>query len=86
MKEQDIVMLYDEINKILLMGFEDLIRNGFGIELPIRLGLRESVSGAKLERGLVDLASNGTKVGQNNAVIMVFEDAFDVIPFVGNKC
>ncbi|AFK04967.1 hypothetical protein Emtol_3841 [Emticicia oligotrophica DSM 17448] len=58
-------------------------RNGWGFELPIDPSKVKKVSGQSLLNGLISTSANGTEVGSNNAVIMVFDDAFDKIKRVG---
>jgi len=52
-------------------------KNGFGIELPTNPNVIESVSGQRLNLGIVSLSANGTETNQDNAVIMVLDNAWD---------
>lgn len=56
-------------------GFE----NGFAFELPFEASKVQSVSGQSLESGYTDIQANGTEAGNQNAVIIVFENAYDII-------
>jgi LruC domain-containing protein len=58
-------------------------RNGFGIEIPIDPEDVASVTGQVLNSGLVTLNANGTEAGQSNAVIIVFEDGYDILSYPG---
>ena len=51
--------------------------NGFGVELPTEERFIESVSGYEITRDLVTLGAKGLEAGQDNPVIIVFDDAFD---------
>ena len=51
--------------------------NGFGIELPVLKDDISSVTGYNLTEGMITLGVNGVETGQTNAVVMVFDDAFD---------
>ncbi|MEA1875602.1 MAG: LruC domain-containing protein [Bacteroidota bacterium] len=69
---------------IRVMAIGASYRNGFGIELPISPSLIKSVSGLSENYEYVNLSSNGTESRQSNAVIVLFEDAYQILPFVGN--
>ena len=58
--------------------------NSFGIELPISSSLVTSVTGGDFSRGFISRASNGTETGQTNAVIIAFEDGYDVLGYPGS--
>ena len=58
--------------------------NGFGIQLPISSGMVSKVTGTDLRRSLVQIGSNGTELGQSKATIIVFDNAFDQLPWPGN--
>ncbi len=65
--------------KFKLKALGGVIHNGFGFELPISSDLIESISGQQVEASdEIQLAANGTELGQNNAVILVFDDGFRV--------
>ena len=57
--------------------------NGFGVELPLLPTQIASVTGGSFGTNITSRAPNGTEVGQNNAVIIAFENAFDLLPFPG---
>lgn len=59
-------------------------RNGFGFLLPIPAGAVSGVTGQRLTRNLINLSPNGTEQGQPLACIMVFDDAFDILPRVSS--
>ncbi len=59
--------------------------NGFALQLPISHDLIESVEGAKLDKGYLNVAGNGTETGQSMAVIPFFEDAYSILPYVGGS-
>lgn len=59
--------------------------NGFGFALPITADQVASVNGQIFSSDLIELNANGTEAGQTNAVIMVFEDAYDLITRQGNS-
>ena len=55
-------------------------RNGFGVEFPFASSLVQSVSGTKVKNNnVVSFGSNGCEAGQNKAVIIPFDDAFEVM-------
>ena len=51
--------------------------NGFGTELPVSAGTVTNVTGHNITDGLVTLTWARIEVGQTNAVIIPFDDAFD---------
>jgi LruC domain-containing protein len=58
-------------------------RNGFGIQLPVLANTVESITGTDVKGRYIKLNPNGTEAGQSNAVIIAFEDAYDVLPYQG---
>ena len=55
-------------------------KNGFGIELEtISPSDIESVTGTVLDEGFVNVNSNGTEAGQNNAVVVLFDNVHKMI-------
>ena len=55
-------------------------RNGFGIQLGLAPDAIASVSGQHLTEGLINLNANGTEAGQNNAVVILFDNGYKVLP------
>lgn len=51
------------------------IDSGFGVELPLPFSAVSAVDGARLNKGLVSLNGNGTEARQQNAVIIITDDA-----------
>lgn len=54
-------------------------RNGFGVELPIPSSKVASVTGASRTDNFITLNSNGTEAGQGNAVIICFDNGYDLL-------
>lgn len=54
-------------------------RNGFGIQMNVSPSAIASVKGSKLNGNLISVASNGTENGHDNAVVIVFNNAFDIM-------
>lgn len=57
--------------------------NGFGIELDVAANAVASVSGTQLTESIITNAANGTEQGQSKATIIVFDNAFSVLPNSG---
>lgn len=57
--------------------------NGFGIQLPVSPGMVESVTGLSTGNSTIIKNSNGTEAGQSKATIVIFDDAFKILPFPG---
>ncbi|MDX2188865.1 MAG: LruC domain-containing protein [Bacteroidota bacterium] len=49
-------------------------KNGFGIQLPISSDKISAVLGPVLNQNLVQIAANGTEIGQNSATIIIFDN------------
>lgn len=60
-------------------------RNGFGIELPVSSSTVKSVSGTRLSSNYIQLNSNGTEANQPNAVIIMWDDSYNILPPVGTS-
>lgn len=54
-------------------------RNGFGIHLPIPASKVASVTGHKRTDQYINLAANGVEAGQSDAVIIAFDNGFDLM-------
>jgi len=57
--------------------------NGFGIELPILPVAINSVTGNSIIKSYITTVANGTETGLDNAVIIIFDDAFNILPHPG---
>jgi len=53
--------------------------NGFGFALPIPASAISVVNGQRIMKGLVKTATNGTEIGNSNAVIFAFDDFFEIM-------
>ena len=59
--------------------------NGFGFELPIDNNLVSQVSGdLNVPGNIVSLDSRNLESGQTNAVVILWEDGYDLLPHPGN--
>ncbi|KAB2809990.1 LruC domain-containing protein [Phaeocystidibacter luteus] len=58
-------------------------QNGFGFQLDLPAADIKSVTGYVHDQGIVIMDSKGLETGQSKSTIIVFENAFDVIPHVG---
>lgn len=60
--------------------------NGFGVQFPFAPGLVSSVTGSRVTNNtIVSLATNGCENGQAKAVIIPFDDFYNVMPRIGNN-
>lgn len=57
-------------------------RNGFGFQLPIEPSDIELIEGNDLQENLITLNSNGTEAGQSKAVVVLFDNAYNILPRV----
>ncbi|MBD0402504.1 LruC domain-containing protein [Flammeovirga sp. EKP202] len=53
--------------------------NGFGIAFPFNASTVNSISGQILDKGVVNVGSNGTEVGNTKATVIFFEDAYSLM-------
>ncbi len=59
--------------------------NGFGFEIPIDNSLVAQVSGnINVPGNIVNLDSRNLESGQTNAVVILWEDGYDILPHPGN--
>lgn len=58
--------------------------NSFGIELPLLPSEITSVTGGDFSNGLINRATNGTELNQSKAVVIAFEDGFDLLAYPGS--
>ena len=65
--------------KFVLRAMGASYKNGFGFELPVSFDKISSVTGSNLKEGLVKVNSNGTEARQTNAVIMAFDNGFNIM-------
>lgn len=56
------------------------MQSGFAFELPIPAASVKSVSGTQLLSNYIHLLNNGVEAGQNNAVIIVFDNGHKIMP------
>ena len=59
------------------------LSNGFAFQLPYTPDKVQSVTGASLKHNYITLSSNNTEAGQSKAVVIVFDNAFDLLPMPG---
>lgn len=53
--------------------------NGFGFELPIAPSKIGSITGVQINGDYVTLNANGTEAGQDKAVVIAWEDSYDIL-------
>jgi LruC domain-containing protein len=58
--------------------------NGFGLQLNTTPEMIASVTGQRITKGFLEIAENGTEKNQSKAVIIIFDDAFNVLPYPGS--
>jgi LruC domain-containing protein len=59
--------------------------NGFGIQLPVAPNLIASVKGTDITKSIISRNTNGTEAGQSKATVIMFDDAFSLLPHPGGK-
>ena len=69
----------DIISTYTLRAIGAGFHNGFGMEIPVSHNLVESVEGYNLQKNYINLNSNGTETEQDNTVIILFDDAYNVL-------
>ena len=78
--DNKVVEIYGEF---VLKAFGASFHNGFGIDLGISPDMITSVTGYNTQESWVDLNSKGLENGQTNAVIIVFDDTYNLMSHVG---
>ena len=58
-------------------------RNGFGFELPIPYDQVASVTGTNISENYIQRRSNGTESGQSNAVVIAFDNGYNLMSNAG---
>ncbi|MBT3243252.1 MAG: LruC domain-containing protein [Bacteroidetes bacterium] len=71
--------------RITLRAIGGSFHNGFGFELPVNQNLVSSVSGTQHQEGIVETRNNGTEEGADEAIIIVFEDAWNYLMNPGSS-
>jgi LruC domain-containing protein len=67
----------------VLRAFGASFHNGFGFQLSVEPNAIASITGQELTEGLITLNANNTEAGQSKAVVMVFDDAYNIMPYPG---
>lgn len=78
--ENKVVEIYGEF---ILKAFGASFHNGFGIDLGISPDMITSVSGYQTQEDWVDLNAKGLENGQSNAVLIVFDDTYNLMEHTG---
>jgi LruC domain-containing protein len=74
--EDKVVELYGKFTVSHIGGTH---KNGFGFQLPFSSSLISSVTGYNITSNLVTLDAKGLETGQDNAVVIIFDNAADNI-------
>jgi LruC domain-containing protein len=75
------IVRIDGIFKVMAQGAD--LHNGFGFELPINVTEIQSVGGMKINHTYLNFNLNGTESGHTKAVIIPFDDTYDILPHPG---
>lgn len=68
---------------IIVKAIGASFNNGFGIQLPINPNQVSSVTGSDLQESMISLNANGTEANQSKATVIVFDNAFNELPYPG---
>ncbi|MBU1370974.1 MAG: LruC domain-containing protein [Bacteroidetes bacterium] len=69
-----------EINAtFILRAHGAYYHNGFGIEFPFASSAIQSVSGLTLSGNYINLNANGTEAGHSKAVIIIWDDSYEIL-------
>jgi len=69
--------------RFILEAMGASFHNGFGFQLPVTPATVENVTGMDLREGYISLEANNTEAGQTNAVVIVFDDGYNILPSPG---
>jgi LruC domain-containing protein len=75
--------LVDLFGKFVVKAIGASYENGFGFQMGANPNDIASVEGNSIQQNYIDIASNGTEANQSKANIIVFDNAFDIIPHPG---
>ncbi len=73
----------DVIARYVVRAIGGSFTNGFGIQFDAAPGSVASVSGQELTENIITNGSNGTENGQTKATVIVFDNAFEILPNLG---
>jgi LruC domain-containing protein len=71
-------------SKIKVRAIGASYHNGFGIALNTTASNISSVVGQSITQNYINLAANGTENNQSKAVIIIFDDAYNFLPYPGS--
>ncbi|MCR9155026.1 MAG: LruC domain-containing protein [Bacteroidetes bacterium] len=69
----------DLIGRFVSRAMGGSLNNGFGFQLDLNQNVINSVSGTRLFNNVVSTNANGTESGQSKAVVVVYDDASQVL-------
>ncbi|MCF8232876.1 MAG: LruC domain-containing protein [Bacteroidales bacterium] len=69
--------------RFILKAFGAAHHNGFGFEMNVNPSQIASVEGTAVNSDYINLAGNGLEANQQNAVVIVFDDAYDILDSPG---
>lgn len=70
--------------KIVVRAIGATYHNALGLQINTTPENVSSVSGARNTKGYLDISGNGTENNQSKAVVMIFDDAFNALPYPGS--
>jgi LruC domain-containing protein len=73
------------ISRFALRAKGASFKNGFGFQLPLLPGDIASISGQNLSENIISLNPNNTEANQSNAVIIVFDNGFNILKHPGGS-
>lgn len=77
-------MVQQVVGTFTIKAFGAYFHNGFGFQLPSSiLSSDMTVTGYSLTKNYINLSSNGTESGQSKPTIIVFDDAYSLMPHPG---
>ena len=69
--------------KFILKAHGAEYHNGFGFEMNVSPANIATVEGTAISENYISLAGNGLEAGQENATVIVFDDAYNVLEYPG---
>jgi LruC domain-containing protein len=71
-------------SKLVVRAIGASYHNAFGISFNTAPSNVSSISGQIINKGYIQVAENGTEEGQSRAVVILFDDAFNALPYPGS--
>ncbi len=70
--------------ELIIMAHGATFDNGFGFEFTVDPSKVTAITGQDLQEGYITTNANGTETGQTNAVVIAFDNTYNILPYPGS--